>query len=202
MPDRLLVIDTATPDLSVALFDGNDLLASVHQRVGRGHAERLLPAIAGLPDGGKADAIWVGCGPGSFTGIRIAIAAAKALAFAWGVPLRGFNTLALIIADARRMTLLPEGKPVGVAVDGGHGDWFVAQDGGLPQSMTPAAAAASLDATIIVGARASDLVARRGFGEAFDANADSRAAPFLPDTAFTASVAPSYGRSPDAVAAR
>jgi tRNA threonylcarbamoyladenosine biosynthesis protein TsaB len=202
MANRLLVIDTATPDLSVALFDGDCLLAAVHERVGRGHAERLLPAIAALPDGGKADAIWVGCGPGSFTGIRIAIAAAKALAFAWGVPLHGFDTLALIVADARQRGLLPVSTPVAVAVEGGHGDWFVSRDGGLPQSMTPLAAAAGLDTAIVLGTRASELVALRGFGKAFDASADARAARSLTDDAFTATVAPFYGRSPDAVPAR
>lgn len=202
MPSRLLVIDTATPDLSVALFDDGRLMAAVHERVGRGHAERLLPAIAGLPDGGRADAIWVGCGPGSFTGIRIAIAAAKALAFAWDIPLRGFDTLALVAADARQRGMIADNEPLGVALDGGHGDWFVCENGAVPRSLSPAAAAAGIVAHFVAGSKAGDLVALRGAGTALTANADCRAALGMPSSAFSANVSPSYGRAPDAALAR
>ena len=79
---RTLVIDTATRACSVALFDGKQLLAAQHEVIGRGHAERLLPLIAALPDNGKAEQIMVDVGPGSFTGIRVGVAAAKALGLA------------------------------------------------------------------------------------------------------------------------
>ncbi|HZV57482.1 MAG TPA: tRNA (adenosine(37)-N6)-threonylcarbamoyltransferase complex dimerization subunit type 1 TsaB, partial [Sphingobium sp.] len=89
MSQRQLVIDCATPALSIALFAGEDLLGAHHAELGRGHAEALLPAIAALPGGGRADAILVDTGPGSFTGVRVGIAAATALGFAWGAPVRG-----------------------------------------------------------------------------------------------------------------
>ena len=54
---RTLVIDTATQALSLALFDDNVLLARHHEIAGRGHAEKLVPLIATLPDRGRADAI-------------------------------------------------------------------------------------------------------------------------------------------------
>ena len=96
---RTLVIETATSACSVALFDDDALVVYDAAVVGRGHAERLMPMIAALPNGGRADRIWVDCGPGSFTGIRVGIAAARGLGFGWGVPVQGFSSMALIAAD-------------------------------------------------------------------------------------------------------
>ena len=102
MGDRLLAIDTATIACSVALFEGDLLIASDYAAIGRGHAEKLIPAIAQLPDRGKADKILVNCGPGSFTGVRIGISAAKALALAWGAEIHGYSCLALVAAQAQK----------------------------------------------------------------------------------------------------
>ena len=57
---RLLAIDTSGPALSLALFDDSVLVADDHRLIGRGHAEQIIPAIAALPDGGRADQIVVG----------------------------------------------------------------------------------------------------------------------------------------------
>lgn len=196
---RRLVIDTATPNLTVALFEDDVLLAHHHGPVGRGHAELLVPAIADLPDGGRADAIWVGCGPGSFTGLRIGIAAARALAFAWNAQLRGFNSLELIAAHARRIS---GDDAVAIAVDGGHGEWLVAQwddDGtGNVQSLPPAMAVAAVSSPLVAGLRAAELVALRGWGTAIDAQADAREALGLDQTLLQTVVTPIYTRPPDA----
>ena len=82
-----LVIDTATKACSVGLFDGDSVVASHYEVIGRGHAERLLPLIAALPDRGRADRIMVDVGPGSFTGIRVGVAAARALGLDCGIAL-------------------------------------------------------------------------------------------------------------------
>ena len=192
---RTLVIDTSSAILSVALFDGGELLGYDHRSVGRGHAEQLIPAIAALDGGGRAERVLVGCGPGSFTGIRIGIAAARALAFAWGAELRGFDSLALLAVQARRLS---GADRVAVAVDGGHGEWFVSTAPLIAESLTPADAAARVTCLTVAGARAADLVALRGSGTAIAAEADAREALALPHAAMLAAATPLYGRPPDA----
>ncbi len=119
---RTLVIDTATKACSVALYEGNVALASHYEVIGRGHAERLLPFIANLPERGRADQIVVNVGPGSFTGIRVGVAAARALGLAWGVPVSGYGCLALVAAMARSKCEHASG--VDVIMTGGHGEYF------------------------------------------------------------------------------
>ncbi len=192
---RRLFIDTTTPWLSVALFDGGALLAGEHRAIGRGHAEALVPVVAALPDGGRADEICVGCGPGSFTGLRVGIAAARALGFAWGVPVHGFDSLALTAVAAAQTG----GAPVDAVVSsGGHGEWLVWTAPMQGQSMTPDATVASLSAGRIAGDCAAACVAARGWGEAVDAAPDCRVAPLLPEAAMLAVAVPLYARAPDA----
>src|SRR3712207_4873202 len=96
----LLVIDSATAACSVALIDGESLVAERHEVIGRGHAERLMPVVEELLDGRRPNAIAVDCGPGSFTGVRVGLAAAHGLAIGWQVPLHGYSSLALIACQA------------------------------------------------------------------------------------------------------
>lgn len=192
---RILVIDTATANLSVALFDGEALIGHDHRAVGRGHAEQLVPAIAALPDGGRADFILVGCGPGSFTGIRIAIAAARALAFAWQAELKGFDSLALVAAQAHRLSGTDDFT---IAVEGGHGEWFVAEPPQPARSIAPADAAAQVTRELVAGSRAADLVALRGHGTAIACEADAREALALDPASILTHATPLYGRAPDA----
>ncbi len=96
----VLALSTSSPALSIALVDDRQVLARHHQLIGRGHAEALVPAIAALLAGRQADAIIVDIGPGSYTGIRIGIAAARALGVAWGVPVYGISALSLVASQA------------------------------------------------------------------------------------------------------
>lgn len=183
----------------MALFEDGVLLAGDWRKLGRGHAEQLVPMIAALPGKGRADRIAVALGPGSFTGLRVGLAAARALAFAWGAALVGYPTLALVGAMARR-----EGCGVTVAMTGGHGEWFM-QDyaaGGEATasltSQTPDDAAISAAFALVVGSQAEALVALRGSGEALALWPDARDFMLLPAAACTAQVHPLYGRAPDA----
>ncbi len=74
---------------------------SARETVGRGHAERLVPMIETLlADAGGIipDAILIDCGPGSFTGVRVGLAAAIGLGMGWGVPVAGCSSMALVAA--------------------------------------------------------------------------------------------------------
>ena len=96
----ILALSTSSPALSFALVDGRRVLARHHELIGRGHAEALVPAIAALLGDRRADAVIVDVGPGSYTGIRIGIAAARALGVAWAVPVHGVSALSLVAAQA------------------------------------------------------------------------------------------------------
>ncbi|MGH6743249.1 tRNA (adenosine(37)-N6)-threonylcarbamoyltransferase complex dimerization subunit type 1 TsaB [Novosphingobium sp.] len=196
-----LVIDSATEACSVALFDGDRLVAGEFRMLGRGHAEALVPMIAALPDRGRAPRIVAALGPGSFTGVRVGLAAARALALAWGSEIAGYSTLAMVAAIARDQA---GNVPVGVAMTGGHGEWFIegfAGDGNVARplvSLRPEAAAASAIETVIAGTQAEALVTARGSGTALPVWPDARAFPLLPAAALTSDTRPLYGRAPDA----
>lgn len=200
----ILAIDTATPACSAALIGGDGrLLGERHDVVGRGHAERLLPMVAELLDGGVPDAILVDRGPGSFTGVRVGLAAARGLAIGWRVPVHGFSSLALIAATALAAPDAPD--TLAVAIGGGHGELFVQRFARAPfaalgelRSLTPEAAAAACPDAHVIGSGATALVAARGHGEAADALPRAACVTLLPDAFARLPATPLYGRAPDA----
>lgn len=196
------MIDTATQALSVALLENGAPVGRFHDIVGRGHAEALMPAIAALPDGGRADAIAVDVGPGSFTGVRIGIAAARALALAWNIPLHGYSTPSIIAAKAR--TIYPH-QPVTVTITGGHGELFwqyYPADSLTPdapvQSTPISELAQQLEADRFFGTGAEALVTARGDGEAIALYPDA-ADYLLIDHLPPLPASPIYGRGADAM---
>ncbi len=196
---RTLVIECATEACSVALFDDSSLLAGDYRVLGRGHAEQLVPMIAALPGKGRASRIAVSLGPGSFTGLRVGLAAARALAFVWQAELTGYPSLALVAAMARAV----QGpQALAVAMTGGHGEWFVARFDANGHPQTPAIVlipdnAAAITESLVAGSQAEALVTARGHGTAL---------PLLPDARSFALLDPQvlteprlhYGRPPDA----
>jgi len=197
---RTLVIECATEACSAALFQGGALVDGFCEVIGRGHAEQLVPLIAELPDKGRAQRIVVSLGPGSFTGVRIGLATARALGLAWQADVLGYPTLALVAAMAR----VERPGPVTVCMAGGHGEWFVqdfAADGspeGPHASLPPDRAAGFARQATVAGSQAAALVTLRGTGEALPLLPDAQFYPVLPDRLLTSSLAPLYGRPPDA----
>jgi len=194
----ILVIDSATEACSVALLRDDEVVRERHELVGRGHAERLIPMVAELLEGDRPDAILVDCGPGSFTGIRVGLAAAHGLAIGWDVPVHGYSSLALIAAGA-------DADELTVALHGGHGQLFVQTYAREPlkalgplESLLPEDAAARVASRDVVGNAAALLVEQRGWGEAIDATLRAADARLLPVDLRTLPPRPLYGRAPDA----
>jgi tRNA threonylcarbamoyladenosine biosynthesis protein TsaB len=116
----LLALDTSTEWASVAIFDGAAVLAEETWRAQRRHAEDLFPTIERLLALSRApltsiDKVAVATGPGSFTGLRVAIAAAQGLARGSGAALVGISTLDVLAyphasSKLRTCPLLPAGR--------------------------------------------------------------------------------------------
>ena len=207
----VLAFDTAMAACSVALYDAgrDELLAVRHQSVVRGHAELLpgmIQSVMAERDLAMAalDRIAVTRGPGTFTGVRIALATARGLAFALRRPAVGITTLeALAVAVAS-----PDDAPVASVIDARRGEvylqMFAADGGALDEArlVTVDTAVHEIpDRALLVGTGAG-VVAAAG------CRALAACAPSLPDAAaFVRHAArldpqappePLYLRAPDA----
>jgi tRNA threonylcarbamoyl adenosine modification protein YeaZ len=128
---RILAIDTALGACSACVLDAGEAAPSVREQIAmeRGHAEALMPMIERVMnavDGGfsSLDRVAVTIGPGSYTGLRVGISAARAIAFAAGIPAIGVTTLA---ATAAPLVGREPGRVIAAALDAKHGQvWFQA----------------------------------------------------------------------------
>jgi tRNA threonylcarbamoyl adenosine modification protein YeaZ len=167
---RVLALDTALNACSAAVLDTQrrDLVAGETRPMTRGHAEALMPLVARVMDAARLefaeiDRIAVTVGPGSFTGVRVGIAAARGIALAAGKPAIGLTTLAAFTAPhiAAGFT----GTVVAV-IDARHGQVYMQVFGPGGRALAPPRLASVRDAlqaartgpALIVGSGA-DLVA-------------------------------------------
>jgi tRNA threonylcarbamoyladenosine biosynthesis protein TsaB len=110
--------DTATPAVSVAVHDGDRVLAEASAADGRRHGELLAPMIAKvLADAGASrtdlTAVAVGVGPGPYTGLRVGVVTARVLGAVLGIPVHGVCSLDVIAAAVAS----PPGREFAVATD-------------------------------------------------------------------------------------
>jgi tRNA threonylcarbamoyladenosine biosynthesis protein TsaB len=126
---RVLAIDTALDVCAACVFttDGGKTLARESLVMARGHAEALMPLIARVMDKAETefaelDRIAVTVGPGSFTGLRVGISAARGIALASGKPAVGLSTLS---AYAAPHIAQEDGAAVVVAIDARHGHVYL-----------------------------------------------------------------------------
>jgi tRNA threonylcarbamoyladenosine biosynthesis protein TsaB len=144
-----LAIATATAQVSVAVAGPDGLIGAVFLRAGRRHGETLAPAIQSLAalagvGMGDLDRIAVDTGPGLFTGLRVGVATAKALASALALPVVACSSLDLLAHPHRHL-----GRPVASAVDARRGEifWALYQPGeGGMTAVTSVTAAAPAEA--------------------------------------------------------
>lgn len=123
----ILGIETATQQVGCAIGGQEGVLASFHAAHGRYHAEILTPAIEFTCQQARIDISEISCvavdlGPGLFTGLRVGIATAKAVAMALRVPMLGFSSLDLLAFPARWSNRL-----IVPVIDAKRGEVFSAQ---------------------------------------------------------------------------
>ena len=116
----ILAIDTASSVSSVAVASEGKLQAEVTVEAGRTHSETLLSHIEGAlsfagVERSALTGVAVSIGPGSFTGLRIGLATAKAIAYGLGIPLVGVSTLAALalavpVSDVHTLALMDAQK--------------------------------------------------------------------------------------------
>ncbi len=210
----ILAFDTAVAACSVALWRDGVVLACARETMDQGQAEALMPMIeAVMAEAGVSyaalDRIAVTVGPGSFTGVRVGLSAARGLGLAADKPVIGITTTEVLAAAVAEVE---EGVQILAAIDTKRGDLYVQRFDNVAQPVSPIAALAPDDlaawcspgSILVVGDAAAVASAALG------ARATVSAAGALPDAAVLARLAatresvaggplPVYVRPPDAV---
>ncbi|WP_336278816.1 tRNA (adenosine(37)-N6)-threonylcarbamoyltransferase complex dimerization subunit type 1 TsaB [Bartonella sp. CB175] len=122
----ILAIDTASIYCAVALVRDKSVIARINERMNKGHAEKLIGYITQITDQAnitldQVNRIAVNVGPGSFTGIRIGVATARALALALEIPTVGVSTLEALAAQITSKNILSK---ITVVIEAGRDMFF------------------------------------------------------------------------------
>lgn len=162
-PDPLiLAFDTSAAHCAAALLSGDRLLVLRHEAMDKGQAERLIPLLEEVLAEGSVtwsdlSALAVGTGPGNFTGVRIAVAAARGLALSLNIPALGVTAL-----EARAYGLP---RPLAVVEDARRGEVYVqefAPDAGAARVTTVTSLPTECDLDRFAGSAADAAAAATG----------------------------------------
>ncbi|MFA6265703.1 MAG: tRNA (adenosine(37)-N6)-threonylcarbamoyltransferase complex dimerization subunit type 1 TsaB [Pseudolabrys sp.] len=214
---RILAIDTALEACSVVLVDGGEVVARESQTMARGHAEALMPMLARLReqtalDFATLDRIAVTVGPGSFTGLRVGISAARGIGLAAAKPVVGITSLE---AFAAPLIAADPDTPVAAVIDARHDHVYLQAFGAdgetaVSARVIPIAEALRLVAPLtgvrLIGNAANILAAAWPTSEAFPSAVEQQPAPQIEWVARLGALAdaaaappkPLYLRAPDA----
>jgi tRNA threonylcarbamoyl adenosine modification protein YeaZ len=126
----LLAFDTATPFVTVALHDGEVVVAERRSEQRMKHGEQLAPLIESVLAGAGGvrqdlTAIAVGVGPGPFTGLRVGLVTARTLAYVLEIPVYGVCSLDVIAVEAA-LGPMPIGSEFVVATDARRKEVYLA----------------------------------------------------------------------------
>jgi tRNA threonylcarbamoyladenosine biosynthesis protein TsaB len=184
---KILAIDTALQAVSACVLDDAAEAPEAVETMAmeRGHAEALLPLIdrvmARVEGGFTAlDRVAVTVGPGSFTGLRVGIAAARAIGLACKVPVTGVSTLAAIAAPL----ILEQGPGLVVpAIDARRGNVYFAAFGPYGRAVVAPRAAPAREAVRALGAGPVRLAGSGARLLAIEAQAAGTQAEIAPDNA-------------------
>ncbi|HAW33744.1 MAG TPA: tRNA (adenosine(37)-N6)-threonylcarbamoyltransferase complex dimerization subunit type 1 TsaB [Alphaproteobacteria bacterium] len=145
---KILAIDCAHGDCSAALGDGDEIVSEIDEQMERGQAERLIPMVRDvLKKAGASfadvDAVAVTTGPGSFTGVRVGLAAADGIALAAGLPMIGVSVLDVLAWKASRR--FPETGKLCLILETKRDDYYVqCFENGAPTTEAAALTAAEI----------------------------------------------------------
>jgi tRNA threonylcarbamoyl adenosine modification protein YeaZ len=214
---RLLAIDTALAACSAAVLDtDHGIVAAESLVMERGHAEALMPLIARLMDEARTafrelDRVVVTTGPGSFTGLRVGIAAARGIALAAAKPAVGLSTLSALAAPLMDADAT---VPVVAVIDARHDHVYLQVFGPGGRTLTAprlaslreAVEAAAAAPSCIVGSAAQAIAAVMARDGIAAAAIEQRGAPDIAWVARMGAVVPEgqsppkplYLRAPDA----
>lgn len=155
---KILAIDSAHSACSAAFYDGEKITALIVREMERGQAEALMPMVkevmntagAGFSD---LDCVAVTTGPGSFTGVRVGLAAADGIALAAGLPMIGVSVMEAAAFTA--FEKYPDSEEICVVLETKRDDYYVQRFRGMtalsePSAM-PGAALAEFKDLVFVG---------------------------------------------------
>ena len=166
---NILAIDSTHGTCSAAFYDGTKVVSEIVDEMERGQAERLIPMIREVLTSARTgfdqiDTIAVTTGPGSFTGVRVGLAAADGIALAAGLPMIGVSVLDVL---ARKVfAQYPDAGKVCLVLETKRDDYYAQcfeKDGALtPPAVSSAQSLAGLDGYVFAGNAADRLAEENG----------------------------------------